>query len=335
LDDPGFWLAHVHPDDKPRITSALEQALQGQDSLVEYRFQRKDGGYSWMRDGATIVRDVHGRPMELIGYFIDITEQKKLEVELIAEREHAECANRAKTEFLANMSHELRTPLNAVIGFSELIQNETFGAVGSSRYLDYAKDINESGQYLLELITDILDLSKVEAGEANLFEKDIDVTRVAGACLTIVSDRAAKSEVKIRNSIPFDLPMLRADERLLKQMITNLLANAVKFTPSGGQVVLYANADAQTGLAITVEDNGIGMAPEALSRVVEPFVQVDTGLNRKYEGTGLGLALTAKMVKFHGGSLELKSQLGAGTSATLRFPTERLVSAEATAVQSL
>jgi signal transduction histidine kinase len=240
-------------------------------------------------------------------------------------RDQAETANRAKSEFLAAMSHELRTPLNAVIGFSEIIKNETFGPVGSVEYREYAGDIHGSGQHLLDLINDILDLSKIESGVQELFEDDIEVPKVAETVLRLVRQRAKEREVELELDLPDGLPLLNADERKVKQILANLLTNAVKFTDSGGTVTLRAWCRADSGFVIQVADTGIGIAPDDIPKALAKFAQIDSDLNRKFEGTGLGLPLTKALVELHGGCLDLQSQVGVGTTVTVRFPAARIV----------
>ena len=249
--------------------------------------------------------------------------------ELIAANEKAEFANRTKSEFLAAMSHELRTPLNAIIGFSEIIKNETFGPVGSTQYRSYAEDINESGQHLLDLINDILDLSKVESGADEIHEEQIEIREVIESVVTMVKGRAQKGGVKLELKVPDLLPTLRADNRKLKQILVNLLSNAIKFTDTGGTVTLKIWCRTGSGYVFQVADTGIGIALDDIPKALAPFQQVYGELNRKYEGTGLGLPLAKSLVELHGGSLDLQSRLGVGTTVTVRLPEERVVPSEA------
>ena len=244
--------------------------------------------------------------------------------ELIAANEKAEFANRTKSEFLANMSHELRTPLNAIIGFSEIIQRETFGPC-DERYRGYALDINRSGQHLLDLINDILDLSKIESGTDEIHEEQIEIREVIESVVTMVRGRARKGGVKLELEMPDHPPALRADSRKLKQILVNLLSNAIKFTDPGGKVTFRTWCRRGSGYVFQIADTGIGIALDDIPKALAPFQQVDGELNRKYEGTGLGLPLTKSLVELHGGSLDLQSRLGVGTTVTVRLPEERVV----------
>ncbi len=249
---------------------------------------------------------------------------RRAKEEAEAARNLAEAASQAKSEFLATMSHELRTPLNAVIGFSQIMMAETLGPIGSPQYRDYAKDIHDSGVHLLEIINDILDLSKAEAGKLDLDEDWVDTRDAVAAACRLIAPRADRAQVSVVQRVPPDLPLLWADERKLKQILINLVSNSVKFTPAGGRVEVSAMIEPAHGLSILVQDTGIGIPAADLKRVLEPFVQVENSLTRSYQGSGLGLPLADKMTELHGGRLSIASQLGRGTSVRLAFPAERL-----------
>jgi signal transduction histidine kinase len=239
--------------------------------------------------------------------------------------EAVEEANRAKFEFLAKISHELRTPLNAIIGFSELIMRDVGGAGDNNNHRNYVEDIHVSGRHLLDIINDILDFAKAEAGKLLLQESEVSVQDVLGALMRLIGPRARDAGITVNNLLPEDMPHLWCDERKLKQMLLNLLSNAVKFTPSGGHIDIACSVDA-SGLTLSIEDSGIGIADADLTRVLQPFVQVDNKLSRRQEGTGLGLPLVKAMIEIHGGSLRLESHSGKGTAARLTLPLDRVMS---------
>jgi signal transduction histidine kinase len=249
--------------------------------------------------------------------------------ELALTRDTAEEASRAKSAFLANMSHELRTPLNAIIGFSEIMKSEVYGPLGDKKYAGYAHDICASGQHLLNIINEILDLSKIEAGRMTLEEEPVDILTAVRDALQVVSVEAQKKQVALLTDIPPDLPMLKASGRLLHQMLLNLLSNAVKFTPAGGQVVVKAQLDPEERLELAVTDTGIGMNRSDIRVALTPFGQVEHSLVRKQSGTGLGLPIAKSLIELHGGSLDIASARGKGTNVILRFPHERILPKQA------
>ncbi len=243
--------------------------------------------------------------------------------ELEEARQAAEESSRVKSNFLANMSHELRTPLNAIIGFSELIRDAQIGPV-AVRYRDYARDIHTSGAHLLSLINDVLDLSKVEAGQLELREEPVDLSQVMNECSKMIADRVSTAALEFAIECPPELPPLVADELRLKQIVLNLLSNAVKFTPAGGRVVLSASMVEDGDIAISVSDTGIGMEPTEIFIALEPFRQLEGAFNRRFEGTGLGLPLVRRLAELHGGTLTITSAKGRGTVAIVRLPWRRI-----------
>jgi PAS domain S-box-containing protein len=244
--------------------------------------------------------------------------------DVAATRDAAVYANHAKSQFLAHMSHEIRTPLNAILGFSEIIGDEVLGPVSPPKYREYAGDIHESGAHLLELINDILDLAKIEAGKLEIEEGEVDVPHAIDASLRFVKERANKAGIVLKTEIDAELPVLRADERMTKQMLINLLTNAVKFTPNGGEVAVLAALDRLDALRLSVRDTGVGIAAEDIPEVLKSFGQADNSRAGVTEGTGLGLPLVNSMIEMHGGTLEIESEVDAGTTATVCFPSDRL-----------
>jgi signal transduction histidine kinase len=258
-----------------------------------------------------------------VGSWVSVNHYRRI-AEREAAREKAETANRAKSSFLATMSHELRTPLNAIIGFSDMMRSKILGEIGNERYHPYIVDIHDSGAHLLQIITDILDLSKAESGKLDLNEDIFDLRDVVRSVCQLTSGRVAAGGLTVKIDLPSDLPPLRADERKIKQVLLNLISNAVKFTPAGGAIELSARCDREKGLVLVIADTGIGIPREDLDRVLEPFEQADSSLSRQHEGTGLGLPLVRAMVELHGGTVELKSMIGVGTQVIVTLPAERL-----------
>jgi signal transduction histidine kinase len=252
-------------------------------------------------------------------------EKRRMEAALIASKEEAETSSRAKSNFLANMSHELRTPLNAIIGFAELMEGETFGPIGSPRYKEYASTIRGSGTHLLGLINDVLDLSRVDAGRADLNEEVIFVEHLVETVLTMIEQQAQKNGIKLVKDIARDLPRLNADARRVRQVLINLLSNAIKFTPSGGTVSLRVARNILGELSFEIADTGVGIAQQDIPKALTRFGQVDSRLARKFEGAGLGLPLAKQLMELHGGTLSLTSKVDVGTVVTVTFPLERLI----------
>ena len=291
----------------------------------EVQVRRQDAEVIWVAMNARTVRDEEGNALYFEGTMENITRRKEAEMALRTAKEQADLANRAKSEFLANMSHELRTPLNAIIGFSEIIKDEMFGPVGRKDYVEYSKDIHASGTHLLELINDILDVSKIEAGKKEINESLFDFGHVGAAALRLVKPRADAGKLTLISDIPPNLPQIFGEELSIKQAVVNLLSNAVKFTPEGGNVTLAARMEMDGRFKVTVTDTGIGIKEEDISKVLVPFGQVDSALARRYAGTGLGLTLVISLVELHGGEFKLESEFGKGTKATFWLPIARVV----------
>jgi two-component system cell cycle sensor histidine kinase PleC len=251
-------------------------------------------------------------------------EMQAMTTDLEQARREAEEASRAKSNFLASMSHELRTPLNAVLGFADIMRQGLFGPVGHPRYADYVDGIVKSGQHLLSLINDVLDMSRVEAGKLELNEDDLDLRKSIEEALDLVGVTAEGKGVSLTRTLPAILPRLQADPRLLRQMMLNLLSNAIKFTSEGGNVEVAAAVLTDGGLAIRVRDTGVGMTDHQLKRVFEPFSQGDSLRAREAGGSGLGLPITRRLIELHDGQIHLSSRKSAGTTATLIFPASRV-----------
>lgn len=314
----GLW---ANSDDRAQFIQLLKKRGHVRD--FEARLRTRSGD---LRDciisGVTAPLD--GK-LHLMVVAQDITDRKQAEKALIAAKEEAEIANRAKSEFLANMSHELRTPLNAILGFSQMIRDGTLGEVDTGKYREYAEDILASGEHLLGIIEDILDLAKADAGRATIDDEEVDMRQVVAVCIRLIRQRARAAGVRLTAEYGDPLPLLRADRLKLKQILINLLSNAVKFTERGGMVTVAAAVDAQGGIMMTVRDEGIGMTDEEMHMALVPFCQVEGVMTRRHEGTGLGLPLTKSLCELHGAALELQSAVGSGTVATVCFPVERTV----------
>lgn len=270
--------------------------------------------------GLVSIRDVLQFRMESLE--ANVVALRRAEHEVVRAKEAAELADRTKTEFLANVSHELKTPLNAIIGFAEVLTKTPAAALGTPECRGYANEIERAGRHLLEVVEDILDIARIQTGELRPVAHAFTVTTVVDSCERLIAERAQRAGVRLTIEPSVDLPMLTADRRMLKQMLVNLLSNAVKFTPKGGEVAIQCAADADGTIRISVADTGIGISPENLATVKLPFRQVESSQSRKYEGTGLGLALVDAMMRLHGGTLDLESAPGAGTTATLCFPPQ-------------
>ncbi|MEB3337604.1 MAG: ATP-binding protein [Leptolyngbyaceae bacterium] len=322
----------IHPEDREAFTQVLQTSLQspGMTWTAQYRCKHRDGSWRHIEAiGCNLLNDPSVNGIVLNNR--DVTDRYHYEAELRQARDAAEAGNRAKNEFLSIMSHELRTPLNAILGLSTLLRQQIFNSI-SPKQQEYLTCIHNSGEHLLMLINDILDISKVEAGKEELLIAPVLISELCGYCLSVVQERAFANGLKLGSSIDPQLQVCFADERRLQQMLINLLTNAVKFTRKGEVSLVVAQQ--VDGITFTVTDTGIGIAPEHLPLIFEPFHQVDSQLNRHFEGTGLGLALTRQLARLHGGDVTVQSTLGQGSQftlylpETLSFPTTMQVSTE-------
>ncbi|HEY1386649.1 MAG TPA: PAS domain-containing sensor histidine kinase [Dongiaceae bacterium] len=259
------------------------------------------------------------------GAATDITELTKREESLRMAKEQADVASRAKTHFLANMSHELRTPLNAIIGFADVMRMEMIGPVSNPQYKSYIRDIHGSALHLLGIINDILDVSRIEAGKVTLHESVVSLDEVVESVVRLVKERVTDSQLALDLDIAAKLPRIHADKQKLKQILINLIGNAIKFTPKHGRITVGARLSPHGELELSVTDNGIGISQDNIDRVLEPFVQVDSALHRKFDGAGLGLPLSRGLARLHGGDLRLESAPGQGTRAVITLPATRLL----------
>ena len=314
------YLLLVHPANRDLVRSTFRRLVStGGQYNQEYQIIRPDGTVRTVRTEAEAIKNECGRIVRVLGAVHDISDTKSAERSLRRAKEMADHANHAKSEFLANVSHELRTPLNAIIGFSEVLLQEIFGPIGNERYREYAGDIRQSGSHLLGVINDLLDYSKLEAGHLELHVEPVSVGATIEKAVRLLRERAASNTVSLTTKVDAGCPSIDADERKITQILLNLISNAIKFTPSGGNVTVAAE-DAGSHVEISVTDSGIGMSREDIALALSPFGQVDSSLNRQHTGTGLGLPLSRSLAELHGGSLDIDSTPDAGTTVRVRLP---------------
>ena len=317
--------ARIHRRDLGRVNHVFQRATIGQNNYeVEFRIHRPDGEIRFLRCEGRCARDNNGEVTALYGIMQDMTERILYERELKQAKDAAERAYAAKSQFLANMSHELRTPLNAIIGFSEMMHRQLLGPVGNDKYLEYIKGILESGEHLLDLISDILDMSKIEAGKYELGFEEVRIIKTLRLASHMMESRAGEAGVRLVMSADThedESLVIVADRRACLQVVLNILSNAVKFTPKGGQVTIECVAR-KDSIVLKFIDTGIGIPANKLASITRPFEQVSSHYTREHDGTGLGLAITKELVEMHGGTLQIESAVGAGTSVTVRLPRD-------------
>lgn len=309
---------------QPEIYSDLWTTIMaGNEWHSEVVNKHKNGRLFWEYLKIFPVRGRTGEIRNFVAIKEDITDRKRAEEEIVAAKNDAENANEAKSTFLANMSHELRTPLNAIMGFSETMQMKVMGPLGNKKYEEYVAFIHNSAGHLRQLIDQILDLSKVEAGKQEVKETEIDVHTLFNTSLSLVNELARKAEIRLDGSVDDNVPRLLADERMMKQVLLNILSNAIKFTPKGGIVQLTAYLSDDDRLTMEVSDTGIGISADDYDKAFSVFGQIENIESRSHEGSGLGLPISRRLIELHKGELDLESTLGEGTVVKITFPADR------------
>ena len=312
----------IHRQDSDRMMQVFQRAIIEQnDYEMDFRLHRPDGEIRFIRCEGRCEADAEDDVIALYGIMQDVTEPTKREIDLREAKENAERAYAAKSQFLANMSHELRTPLNAIIGFSEMIERQLLGPIGTEKYLEYIGGIRQSGEHLLDLISDILDMSKIEAGKYELHLEKFNIAKVIRMAVHMMEGRALDAEIKINIDISNEELNIVADRRAVMQMILNLLSNAVKFSKHGKTINVQMK-ERDEHLSISVEDEGIGIPANKLASITLPFEQAESDYTREYEGSGLGLAITKDLTEIHGGNLHIESTIDVGTKVTIKLPYE-------------
>ncbi len=314
----------MHRRDRGRIAQSFQRAMiERKNYEMEFRIIRPTGEARFIVLQGRCEMDGEGDVSALFGIMQDVTERNQYEQELREAKESAERAYAAKSQFLANMSHELRTPLNAIIGFSEMMQRQMLGPIGTEKYLDYIGGIRESGEHLLDMITDILDMSKIEAGKYTLDVEEFNLFKVMRLATHMMEGRALDAQVRIVSSVPDkEDMMMTGDRRAIMQMILNVLSNAVKFTKPNGEVRISCSSE-NNMITMQFVDTGIGIPASKLRYVTKPFEQAANSFTRNHEGTGLGLAITKELAELHGGKLELQSTVGVGTTVIIMVPVKK------------
>lgn len=315
----------IHKDDADRMMQVFQRAIIEQQNYdMDFRINTLSDETRYIRCEGRCQTDKEGDVIALYGIMQDVTETRQREIDLRQAKDTAERAYAAKSQFLANMSHELRTPLNAVIGFSEMMERQLLGPIGTEKYLEYITGIRESGEHLLDLISDILDMSKIEAGKYELALEQFNIAKTIRLAVHMIEGRALDNAIKINIALDNEDLKIVADRRAVMQMILNLLSNAVKFSNQNG-VINVTLKEHEDSLSINVEDNGIGIPANKLANITMPFEQAQVDYKKEYEGTGLGLSITKELSESHGGSLDIQSTLDVGTIVTIHLPYKTTV----------
>jgi PAS domain S-box-containing protein len=322
IDD---WYALMAPEDLARFKETAEAAIEGRiaRAVAEHPLKRATGESGWFALRAAVERDPAGKALRLVGTYADVTERRRAEEIDRQKRAEAEISSRSKTEVIAKLSHELKTPLNAIIGFSEALRDDALGPLTPEKMREYAGDIHVASRHLLALVNDMLDLATAESGKVEVHEEDIVVEELIREAVRMINAQADAAGVRTSLNLSPGIPRLRADRRLIRQVLLNLLTNAIKFTRPGGLVTVRAYRAPDGGIVLGVSDTGIGMAREDIPKALAPFGRVPTGFD--IEGTGLGLPIAVSLVEQHGGTLRLESERGVGTDVFVTFPPARSV----------
>lgn len=314
----------VYPDKVEREKFMEMLRVQGQVFGYEIQVLTKEGAKIWVRENIRLVKDEQNNDLYYEGSMEDITQRKKADIALLEAKMQSDMANRAKTEFIANMSHELRTPLNAIIGFSDIMKNEVMGPLGQDMYKEYITDIHSSGEGLLKIINEILDISRIESGDRELNESEFSVADVLNTCLELFDSRVQEKNIILMNEAK-NVPYILGEELSIKQVISNIYTNAIKYTPKDGRITLFSNYDIDGAFRLSITDTGIGMSEREIRKALSPFGQVDNALDRTGAGVGLGLPLAQAIMGIHGGRIEILSEKSIGTTVTIFFPSERVI----------